>query len=119
MRSKLNLETITFITFDMITHSVFFKLKVPNGSSEEKAFLNAITKLSSISWVKNFQLLKQTSPKNEFDYGLKMEFDNQDSYDSYNEHPHHALFVKMYWADYVEEYIELDYEKIDLVNFPF
>jgi hypothetical protein len=97
----------------MITHSVFFKLKISKDSSEEKAFLNACSKLSTIFGVKNFLMLKQTSPKNDFDYGLKMEFDNQESYNSYKEHPHHALFLKMYWVDYVDKFIEIDYEPID------
>jgi len=97
----------------MITHSVFFKLKVSKGSSEEKAFLNACSKLSSILVVKNFQILKEINQKNDFDYGIKMEFDNQEAYNAYNEHPHHALFVKMYWADYVEKFIEIDYKMMD------
>ncbi|WP_296703142.1 Dabb family protein [Algoriphagus sp.] len=97
----------------MINHCVFFKLKYPKGSSEERIFLNAASKLSTISFVKNFQVLNETSSKNEFDYGLKLEFDDYESYMAYNEHPHHAIFLKMYWDDYVDKYMEIDYELIE------
>ncbi|MBN3521304.1 Dabb family protein [Algoriphagus lutimaris] len=98
----------------MINHSVFFKLKYPKGSSEERIFLNAASKLSTISVVKNFLVLDETSPKNEYEYGLKMEFESQEAYDAYNEHPHHSLFLKMYWDDYVDKFLEIDYKVIDL-----
>ena len=94
----------------MINHFVFFKLKYPRGSSEERIFMNAAVKLSTISVVRNFQVLNETSSKNEFEYGLKLEFDSQESFKAYNEHPHHAIFWKMYWEDYVDKYLEIDYE---------
>lgn len=58
----------------MIRHTVAFKLIHPKNSPEEKAFLGAIVKLSAIPGVTNLELLKQTSRKNKFDYGLSMEF---------------------------------------------
>lgn len=96
----------------MITHSVFFKLKFPKGSSEESTFLTAAAKLSTLPAVKNFATLKQTSTKNDFDYGLTMEFENQEDYDGYNIHPEHIGFVNTYWEAYVEEFMEIDYEVI-------
>ena len=54
----------------MIVHSVFFKLKYPSGSEEEKNFLSKAADLASIPGVKNFQVLKETSPKNNLDYVL-------------------------------------------------
>lgn len=96
----------------MITHSVFFKLKFPKGSSEETRFLTAALKLSALPAVKNFASLKQTSSKNDFDYGLTMEFENQEDYDAYNIHSEHVNFVNTYWEAYVEKFLEIDYEVI-------
>ncbi|PZX53495.1 stress responsive alpha/beta barrel protein [Algoriphagus ratkowskyi] len=77
----------------MLTHSVFFKLKFPQGSSEEREFLQAAAKLASIAGVQNFKSLRQLSSKNNFDYGLTMDFQSQEAYESYNKHPDHMTFV--------------------------
>ncbi|MBC8769296.1 Dabb family protein [Arenibacter sp. BSSL-BM3] len=96
----------------MIQHSVVLKLKYPKGSPEEKEFLSAAAKLALIPGVHNFQSLRQIGKKNDFDYGLSMEFDNIADYEAYNSHPDHTKFVSTYWAKYVEKFLELDYEKI-------
>lgn len=93
----------------MIVHSVFFKLKHPAGSETEKAFLTKAAELSSIQGVENFQVLKETSPKNSFDFGLSMEFKDQGAYDAYNTHPDHVAFVQNIWIPEVEDFQEIDY----------
>lgn len=93
----------------MIRHSVILKLK-PNISPEEKrAFFDAVDKLSSIPHVQKFEVLKQISVKNTFEYGISMEFDTQEHYDSYSNHPEHAAFVQHYWLKNVEDFLEIDY----------
>jgi len=94
----------------MIQHTVVLKLKYPKGSPEEKEFLSAAAKLALIPGVHNFQSLRQIGKKNDFDYGLSMEFDNMAAYEAYNVHPDHNRFVTTYWAKYVEKFLELDYE---------
>lgn len=96
----------------MIRHTVVFKLKYPKGSTEEKEFLNAANKLSSISVVHNFEAFRETSKKNDFDYFFYMEFESMKAYDEYNEHPVHTEFVEKYWKKYVEKFLEIDYEPI-------
>lgn len=93
-----------------IRHTVAFKLKHPKGSPEEKVFLDEINKLSSIPVVKNFECLLQTGKKNNFDYGVSMEFDSMEAYEEYNQHPDHVAFVQTYWIPNVEDYLEIDYE---------
>ncbi|QBG49292.1 Dabb family protein [Verrucomicrobia bacterium S94] len=93
----------------MITHSVFFKLKHPAGSAEEAAFLTEAQKLAVIPGVGNFQVLKETSPKNDFAYGLTMTFENQAAYDAYNNHPDHVAFVQQIWLKEVEAFQEIDH----------
>jgi heme-degrading monooxygenase HmoA len=96
----------------MIRHTVVFKLNCPKGSLEEKEFLSAAVALSSIPGVHNFESLRQTSPKNDFDYGLTMEFYSQKAYDEYTQHPDHIKFVQTYWGKYVNKFLEIDYEPI-------
>lgn len=92
-----------------IRHTVVFKLNHANGSPEERAFLIAAKGLSSIAGVEKFECLKQVSKKNKFEFGLSMEFANQDSYDHYNNHPEHLDFVQRIWLNEVEDFIEIDY----------
>lgn len=96
----------------MIRHTVAFKLIHPKNSPEEKAFLSAIVRLSTIPGVTNLELLKQTSRKNRFEYGLSMEFAAAKEYEDYNRHPVHVRFVETYWKTEVNDFLELDYEPL-------
>lgn len=96
----------------MIRHSVIFKLKYPENSPEAKEFFIAAKKLANIPGVQNFECLKQTSKKNKFDYGLSMEFANQQLYDAYSNHVDHVQFIQQYWLKYVEDFLEIDYEPL-------
>jgi heme-degrading monooxygenase HmoA len=94
-------------------HSVIFKLKHEIGSHEETAFMNAARKLSDIPGVRDFECLKQTSPKNNFDYGLSMRFETQEAHETYSNHPEHVQFLENFWAKDVVDFLEIDYEKLD------
>jgi hypothetical protein len=96
----------------MIRHTVVFKLKSPNNSLEEQNFLNAAKKLANFPGVKNFESLKQTSKKNNFDFGLSMEFASQKLYDEYSNNPDHVQFIQEYWLKYVADFLEIDYEPL-------
>ena len=96
----------------MIQHTVVFKLIHPRNSEAEKAFLVAIRKLSEIPGVQNLELLKQTSRKNNFDFGLSMEFETAGAYEAYNKHPDHTRFVATYWKNEVADFLEIDYEPL-------
>jgi hypothetical protein len=96
----------------MIRHTVVFTLKGPKASPEEHDFFRAVTKLASIPGVQKFECLKQISAKNDFDYGLSMEFDNAGLYANYTNHPDHVYFVQAYWIKYVKAFLEIDYEPL-------
>lgn len=96
----------------MITHTVFFKLKHAKGSDAERMFFSAAQNLANLPGVRNFKRLKQLSTKNNFDFGLSMEFISKADYDGYNNNPAHSAFVKDHWVQEVVDFLEIDYEVI-------
>lgn len=93
----------------MISHSVFFKLNHEKGSASETLFLNAAAELSKIQGVENFRIVEEKSLKNNFEFGLTMEFQDQSAYDRYNAHPDHVAFVEDIWLQEVACFQEIDY----------
>ena len=93
----------------MIKHTVFFKLKHATGSAAEAEFLKAGTQLSKIPGVIDFEVVRQTSKKNTFDFGFLMGFKGEADYQFYNKHPLHVSFVQGRWIPEVEEFLEIDY----------
>ena len=96
----------------MILHTVVFKLKHSRGSSEEINFLNAAGQLASIPGVHNLQSFRQIGKKNNFDFGLSMEFETMAAYETYNQHQDHLKFIKDFWMDGVVDFLEIDYEPL-------
>ncbi|NQZ59201.1 MAG: Dabb family protein [Lentisphaeraceae bacterium] len=94
----------------MIRHTVTFKLKHESGSIEEKSFLDEALELADLPTVQKFECLKQIGSKNNFDFGLSMEFENRQDYQSYSNHPDHISFVNNTWIPQVIDFIELDYQ---------
>jgi hypothetical protein len=93
----------------LIRHTVVFKLKHLPGSALEGDFLRAAQDLASIPNMANFECLRQVSVKNNFDFGLSMEFATQANYDAYNVHPRHVAFVEERWKLEVADFLEIDY----------
>ena len=97
------------LTPGRIRHTVSFVLAHPQGSAEEADFLAAARALADIPGVTAFEQLRQTSPKNDFDFGFSMELADQAAYDGYNEHPVHTAFVADRWVPEVADFLEIDY----------
>jgi Stress responsive A/B Barrel Domain len=96
-----------------IRHTVAFTLKHPEGSEEERRFLDTAAKtLAPIPGVGAFELTREVSPKNGYRFGISMEFADRDSYEGYNEHPDHVQFVEERWLSEVEDFLEIDYEAL-------
>jgi len=96
------------LTNGRIRHSVVFTLAHPEGSDAEAGFLDAIARLESIPGVEAFELMREVSPKNEFRFGLTMEFADPAAYSAYNEHPDHVEFVAERWDAEVSDFLEGD-----------
>jgi hypothetical protein len=99
---------MTLLTNGRIRHSVVFTLTHPEGSAEEAAFLDAIARLEAIPGVEAFELMREVSPKNDYRFGLTMEFADPAAYNAYNEHPEHVEFVERRWDAEVTNFLEID-----------
>jgi len=97
----------------MIRHSVIFRLRHPHGSAAEQAFLTDAAVLAGIPGVEKFERLSQVSPKNEFRFGLSMEFADRVAYEAYNTHPDHVAFVNERWIPKVADFSEIDFVLLD------
>ncbi len=92
----------------MIRHSVVFRLHHPAGSADEAAFFDAVDVLPAIPGVQNFQICREVSPKNDYRFGLAMNFADQAAFDAYTVHPDHVAFVENVWLPQVAEFLEID-----------
>ena len=95
-----------------IRHTVVFTLSHRKGSSAEAEFLAAAGELAAIPGVEQFEILQETSPKNDYRHGISMEFAGPDAYVAYNEHPRHVAFVEGRWLPEVAAFLEVDYETL-------
>ena len=99
---------MTLLTNGRIRHSVVFTLTHPPGSSAETDFLEAVARLEAIPGVEAFELMREVSPKNDYRFGLTMEFADPAAYNAYNEHPEHVAFVETRWDREVTDFLEID-----------
>lgn len=93
----------------MIRHTVAFSLRHPEGSSEEARFLTDALALADLPMVRDFEQVRQVSPKNPYRFGFAMSFADQAAYDAYNDHPVHVAFVRDRWVVEVAAFLEADY----------
>ena len=93
-----------------IRHTVVFTLSHPEGSPAEADFLATAGGLAAIPGVEAFQILRETSPKNAYRFGISMEFASPEAYEAYNGHPDHVRFVNDRWLPEVSDFLEVDYE---------
>ena len=92
-----------------IRHTVSFRLIHAAGSAEEQSFLAAAERLAAIPGVEAFELLDEVGSKNDYRFGISMEFADRSAYDAYDAHPEHVAFVRERWLPEVAEFLELDY----------
>ena len=95
-----------------IRHTVVFTLSHAAGSPEEAGFLAEAGTLAELPGVEAFEILRETSPKNAFRYGISMEFAGPAAYTAYNDHPQHVRFVQERWLAEVADFLEIDYEAL-------
>ena len=100
---------------DAIIHTVMFSLKTPVDSEESVKFLRDGKEiLSSIPGVNGFEVRRQVSEKNEYQYGFSMVFSGKDAFDNYLAHPLHVSFVRDRWEKEVTAFLEADYKVLPI-----
>jgi Stress responsive A/B Barrel Domain len=99
---------MTTLANGRIRHSVVFTPSHAEGSAEEADLLAAIGRLAAIPGVEAFELMREVSPKNDYRYGLTMEFADEAAYRGYNDHPEHVAFVTQRWDGEVAAFLETD-----------
>ena len=92
----------------MIRHSALFRLTHSKGSADEADFLHALSTLRTIPGVQAFDIAREISPKNDFDFAVSMQFATQADYNIYNDHPAHVAFVQSRWLPEVAAFMEHD-----------
>lgn len=96
-----------------ILHTVIFDLKHPVGSAQAEQFIaDGKRILTAISGVKDFQAYRQCSPKNDYQYGFLMRFQNQKEFDAYTANPGHVAFVTERWDTEVSRFQESDFVQL-------
>ncbi|OPH57542.1 stress responsive protein [Paenibacillus ferrarius] len=93
-----------------IQHMVIFNLHAGKDTDEAQNFLSSSAEeLAGIPGVEQFQVLRQVSVKNDYDYGFSMVFADQAVYDAYNSHPVHTRYVAERWMKEVSRFQEIDF----------
>ena len=92
----------------MIRHAALFRLHHVAGSAEEASFLQALSGLAAIPGVTDFQIAREVSPKNPYDFAVSMTFGDAAAYEAYNRHPSHVAFVADRWVPEVAAFMEHD-----------
>jgi hypothetical protein len=95
-----------------IRHAGIFNFKPTVSESQKHEFFVALKALEDINGVEKMEVSRQTSTKNKFKYGFSMEFASNEIYQAYSIHPQHDAFVKDFFIPLVEDFMEIDTEKL-------
>ncbi|SDN74137.1 Stress responsive A/B Barrel Domain [Paenibacillus sp. yr247] len=97
------------MTSKHIKHMVVFNLHAGKDTPEAEQFLRgSAQELAAIPGVEQFEVFRQVSAKNDYDYGFSMEFADQAAYEAYNVHPVHTHYVAERWMKEVSRFQEID-----------
>ena len=96
------------LTDGRIRHTIVFTLNHEPGSEGEADFLDGIARLESIPGVEAFELMREVSPKNDYRFGLTIEFSDPAAFTAFTDHPEHAEFVRRRWDAEVAAFLEID-----------
>lgn len=92
-----------------VTRLLYFSLKHDENSQEAHDFFENMLVLKEIHVVKEFELTKVRSKKFEYDYCLRLVFDDQAGADTYSNHPIHNKYVQDEWVPNVAKGLLVDH----------
>ncbi len=93
-----------------IKHLVIFSLKEDIDNEEAQHFLQEGQQmLTSIPVVQDFEVLREISHQNDYQFGFAMEFANKSDFDFYLTHPFHVQFLQTRWKTQVSKFMEMNF----------
>ena len=92
-----------------LRHTVALTLHHDEGSPEEASFLDALRALGEIEGVEAYEVVREVSAKNDYRFGVVMEFADRAAYDAYDADPRHVAFVRDRWVPEVAAFLEIDH----------
>ncbi len=92
-----------------LRHTVALTLHHGEGSPEETSFLDALRALGEIEGVEAYEVVREVSAKNDYRFGVVMEFADRAAYDAYDADPRHVAFVRDRWVPEVAAFLEIDH----------
>ena len=95
-----------------LRHAGIFNFKATVSESQKHEFFVVLKALEEITGVEKMEVSRQTSTKNKFKYGFSMEFASPEIYQAYSVHPQHDAFVRDFFIPLVEDFKEIDTEKL-------
>jgi hypothetical protein len=95
-----------------LRHAGIFNFKPTVSESQKHEFFIALKALEDINGVEKMEVSRQISSKNKFKYGFSMEFASNEIYLAYSIHPQHDAFVNDFFIPLVEDFMEIDTEKL-------
>jgi hypothetical protein len=98
-----------------IRHMVVFNTKYGKDDPRTREFIEATVRaLGGIPYAREFSQVRQYSAMCPYDYGFVFDFETQEDYDAYNAHPDHQNYLKEQWAVHVKDFMEVDFEDLDV-----
>jgi hypothetical protein len=92
-----------------LRHTVALRLHHDADSPEEASFLDALRALGAIDGVEAFEVVREVSPRNDYAFGVVMEFADRAAYAAYDADPRHVSFVRDRWVPEVADFLEVDH----------
>jgi DNA-binding Lrp family transcriptional regulator len=95
-----------------ITRLVFFNLSLEAGTTEADSFFEKSMVLKEVPSVKEFKILKVEGNMAEYDYVIRLVFEDYDGVEEYVKHRIHTDYLEEVWKPHVSKG-----KLIDLVEF--
>jgi hypothetical protein len=98
----------------MLRHAVGVNLKYGKDDPRVKEFFKAAKKaLATIPQVKAYTHYVVTNPDSGYQYGFVLDFESEETWMEYNEHPNNLKFSEEHWDKDVASYLFFNFVPFD------
>ena len=97
-----------------IRHGCLVNINYEEGTERFKEFFDEAKKMSySIPMVKEHHQYRQTDENCPYKYGFIQEFENEEDYREFIEHPRHIEYGEKYWSSGVKDFMDFNFVEFD------